>query len=183
MVAGSRPQSDAEFLDSLLAQRERYGQEKSHLLSELHRLQSELAKTEAGAKAIEELLRIEAPELAKRDETAARNGVVEFAQYFDPDRPFIKAAYDILRDVGSPIYYRELADRIRASGVIIPGKDPASNLYAHLRRHPRFQRSTPGHFTLNDEAAEPVVAATPTAIPNRRRKRRSRKRTSAKSDK
>jgi hypothetical protein len=181
LVARSHSESDAEFLNSLLAQREKYGQEKSNLLGELHRIQGELAKIEAAAKAVDELLRIEAPEIAKRDETAARNGVAEFAQYFDPDRPFIKAAYDILRDVGSPVYYRELADRIRASGIIIPGKDPASNLYAHLRRHPRFQRPTPGHFALSDQATAPIPATIPPATPSRRRKRRSRKRTSAKS--
>jgi len=184
MVAASRSQSDPEFVESLLAQRDRYSKERSDLLGEIQRLQGELARSEAGAKAVDELLRIEAPELAKREDTGMRNTVVELAApYFDPDRPFLKAAHDILREVGSPIYYRELADRIRASGVVIPGKDPASNLYAHLRRHPRFARPTPGHFGLATEAPESVAAPSSPAPAKRRRKRRGHRRALAKRDK
>jgi len=61
-------------------------------------------------------------------------------------------AYEVLsnQEEHKPIHYRDLADMIMAEGKLIPGKDPAANLIAHLSRDDRFNRTAPGTYALTE---------------------------------
>ncbi len=59
-------------------------------------------------------------------------------------------AFEVLskQKENTPIHYRELSEMIMAEGKLIPGKDPAANLIAHLGRDDRFVRTAPGTYAL-----------------------------------
>jgi len=61
-------------------------------------------------------------------------------------------AYEVLskQQESLPKHYRELAEMIFAEGKLIPGKDPAANLIAHLSRDERFVRTAPGTYALTE---------------------------------
>ncbi len=69
----------------------------------------------------------------------------------------------------TPTHYKELANQIMASGVGIPGKDPAANLLTHLNRDNRFVRVAPGTYGLEE------WGLTPMAKKKKRRKKTTRK--------
>lgn len=49
-----------------------------------------------------------------------------------------------------PVHYNEIAKAIMAKGILIPGKNPASNLLAHINRDKRFVRTAPGTYGLKE---------------------------------
>ncbi len=58
--------------------------------------------------------------------------------------------YDLL-DNGekqSPIHYNEITKIIMSKGILIPGKNPSSNLLSHINRDDRFARTAPGTYGL-----------------------------------
>jgi hypothetical protein len=80
-------------------------------------------------------------------------------------------AYEVLsrREDQEPAHYRQLAGEIMSEGKLIPGKNPAANLIAHLGRDDRFVRTGRGIYGL----AEWGLKAAPS-----RKRRRSRRKTS-----
>jgi len=67
-------------------------------------------------------------------------------------------AYEVLskQNDHKPIYYRELAEMIMAEGKLVPGKDPAANLIAHLGRDDRFVRTGSGTYGLKEWGLKPA---------------------------
>ncbi|MFA5367117.1 MAG: hypothetical protein WC333_04495 [Dehalococcoidia bacterium] len=60
----------------------------------------------------------------------------------------IENTYAAMKEIGKPIYYRELAIKMKETGVAIPGTDPAANLLAHMNRDERFHRIARGTYAL-----------------------------------
>lgn len=169
-------ESEKAFVEQLRAQRERYEGEKQDLRSELRRLTADLARIESAQRAVEDLLRIEAPDDFPAPKSAgapaAELGVVS-------NKPFVESAFAVLSEVGGAMYYRELTEKVQAQGVSIPGKNPEQNLYAHLRRDARFVLASPGAFALRPTGSLDALAAGVGASSKpRRAKRRGRKRAS-----
>lgn len=61
-------------------------------------------------------------------------------------------AYDYLSSQGNKksIHYNELTQILMSKGVLIPGKNPAANLLAHISRDGRFVRTGPGTYGLKE---------------------------------
>ncbi|MBC8275213.1 MAG: hypothetical protein H8E40_09635 [Chloroflexi bacterium] len=57
-------------------------------------------------------------------------------------------AYDLLKDAGIPMYYKDLCAAITQAGFEIRGQDPATNLIAHISIDPRFKRVKRGTYAL-----------------------------------
>jgi len=51
-------------------------------------------------------------------------------------------------DSKSPMHYIELTKSILSKGILIPGKNPSSNLLAHINRDERFVRTASGTYGL-----------------------------------
>jgi hypothetical protein len=62
-------------------------------------------------------------------------------------------AYDTLVAIGKPTHYRELLGELGKRGYEVPGKDPATNLLAHLLNDPRFTKAPEigrGYYKLKE---------------------------------
>jgi len=57
-------------------------------------------------------------------------------------------AYNVLKDAGVPMYYKDLCSAIMQAGFEIRGQDPATNLIAHISIDPRFKRVKRGTYAL-----------------------------------
>jgi hypothetical protein len=108
-------------------------------LDELRRQSAELA------------LRISAKEgqLRNLDDLLAAEGMSELegghavtnAPISRPSQRFLDLAYEILQSAAEPLHYRDLARRLTADSVYIPGQDPAANLLTQMSRDERFGRA------------------------------------------
>ena len=75
----------------------------------------------------------------------------------------LDAAYEVLRDAGEPLHYRELTQRILDGGLwTTQGKTPWDTVNARLSvdirergGESRFRRTAPGMFTLDDAGESP----------------------------
>jgi len=65
-------------------------------------------------------------------------------------------------------HYKELATWLLSRGVIIPGRNPAANLLAHISRDNRFVRVASGTYALSEWGVKPAAR-------KRRKVRRRRK--------
>ena len=59
-------------------------------------------------------------------------------------------AYEVLKNTGIPMYYKDLCEAILQAGFEIRGKDPATNLIAHISIDPRFKRVKRGTYALKE---------------------------------
>ena len=59
-------------------------------------------------------------------------------------------AYEVLKNTGIPMYYKDLCEAILQAGFEIRGKDPATNLIAHINIDPRFKRVKRGTYALKE---------------------------------
>ena len=59
-------------------------------------------------------------------------------------------AYEVLKNTGIPMYYKDLYEAILQTGFEIRGKDPATNLIAHISIDPRFKRVKRGTYALKE---------------------------------
>jgi len=62
----------------------------------------------------------------------------------------IENTYATMKEIGKPIYYRELAMKMKEKGIAIPGTDPAANLLAYMNRDERFHRIARGTYALRE---------------------------------
>jgi hypothetical protein len=133
-------------------ERERLQEWKEALLKEVKELRAKLAPLELELKvkeeklaAIERLLRlethpVEALSFAENRPVGAPSNTKKVAD----------VAYEVLRKVGTPLYYRELCEKISQTGFEIHGKDPATNLIAHIGNDSRFDRVKRGTYALKE---------------------------------
>lgn len=134
----------------LREQRAHYDARKTEIREELRRLNAELAKIEEAEDAVHRLLLVEAPEEELKE--IFRPAEVEYSRVaFPSNKAFVEAALVVLQEAAVPIYYHELTQKVRERGLVVPGKNPAQNLYAHLRRDPRFRLTGPGTFGLRPQ--------------------------------
>ncbi|MBI2917612.1 MAG: winged helix-turn-helix domain-containing protein [Chloroflexi bacterium] len=128
------------------------------LLDWKHRLDDELGELRAQ--------RDELNEAIARKETQGRNlrELLESEGYVAEDAMDGKqpsngsvadAAYELVKKVGQPLYYKDLADRLIDAGLSIPGRDPHANLLSYMVRDQRFQRTGRGTYALAEWGLRP----------------------------
>ena len=133
-------------------ERERLQEWKEAMLREIKELQAKVAPLEMELKVKEEKL-------------AALDRLLQLEMHPDEvvssleDRPVRVAsntkkvadvAYEVLKKAGTPMYYRQLFETISQTGFEIHGKDPATNLIAHIGNDPRFERVKRGTYALKE---------------------------------
>ncbi len=59
-------------------------------------------------------------------------------------------------DDNKAVHYKDLANEIMAKGILITGKNPASNLLSHINRDERFVRTAPGTYGLKEWGLKPM---------------------------
>jgi len=55
-----------------------------------------------------------------------------------------------------PMHYTDITQKIMSQGILIPGKNPASNLLSNINRDTRFVRTAPGTYGLAEWGLKPV---------------------------
>jgi hypothetical protein len=123
----------------LLARRDEVVRELQEATQEVARLSEQLAVREAHLRNLEELIRIEGIGPASTP-VGATNG--------RPSARFLDAAEALLRESRRPVHYLEVAKRLQADGVFIPGKNPAANLLTRMTRDRRFKKTGRGTYTI-----------------------------------
>lgn len=123
---------------------------KELLLEEIRKLQAQIAPLEAEIKvrqeklaAIERLLALETypvEAIAKRKDSSGSGSA--------NSRRVADVAYEVLKGVGIPMYYKKLYEAIVQTGFEIRGEDPPTNLIAHIGKDPRFKRIKRGTYAL-----------------------------------
>jgi len=120
---------------------------KLALLQEIENLKAQLAPIEMEIRvkqekltAIDRLLSLEAVSTSKNNSTAT---MMDRGKTSD-------VAYDVLKGAGVPMHYRDLYEAILQAGFEITGKDPATNLIAHISTDPRFKRVKRGTYALKE---------------------------------
>ena len=125
---------------------------KQLLLSEIGDLQARIAPLESELRvkqeklaAIDRLLDLEANPL----ETIPLSTGIGPRAAMNSRKP-ADVAYDVLKGVATPMYYKDLCQAIMQTGFVIRGKDPATNLIAHIAGDPRFERVKRGTYALKE---------------------------------
>lgn len=123
---------------------------KQALLRDIEALKAQIAPIETELKvkceklaAIERLLNLEAHPLETISAPQSSSNIVA-----KDKKRVADIAYDVLKDAGSPMYYKDLCAAILQKGFEVPGQDPAANLIAHISIDPRFKRVKRGTYAL-----------------------------------
>jgi hypothetical protein len=126
---------------------------KETLQREIKDLQARLAPVERELKvkqeqlaAIDRLLDLEAHPIEAISSVGRNSSVGPGSN----NKRVADVAYEVLGEVGAPTYYRELCEAIQQTGFEIRGKDPATNLIAHISSDPRFERVKRGTYALRE---------------------------------
>ena len=124
---------------SLLSRRNEVLRDLEHVTQEVARLSEQVAVREAHLRNLEELIRMEGivPASQQSNTTNGR-----------PGARFLDAADALLRASRRPLHYQEIAKRLQADGVFIPGKNPAANLLTRMTRDVRFKKTARGTYTI-----------------------------------
>ncbi len=156
----------AELDDEVRAIRAQITEIQADAARRVNDLQSSLRTKEELAARLRDVLRIEMGE----------NGVGKYEEHLTmptsspvpPSTNLADAAYELLAETRREYHYRELAQALLDKGVLINGRDPATNLIAHLVRDTRFVRPKRGVYALRE--------LNPKARSIGQRKRKSRRR-------
>ncbi|MBI4299926.1 MAG: winged helix-turn-helix domain-containing protein [Chloroflexi bacterium] len=125
-------------------------EEISELQRQLEPLAAELKRKREKVAAVERLLALEG--------IAPAGALAENGQASLRRQRLADMAFETLRAAGRPMHYRELCAAVAAAGFNVPGKDPATNLIAHIGPDPRFLRVKRGTYSLVEwKPAEDVV--------------------------
>jgi len=130
--------------------REKLQEWKQTLLQDIEGLKAQLAPMETELKvkyeklaAIDRLLNLEAHPLETISTPQNSSNVATKNK-----KRLADIAYDVLKDAGIPMYYKDLCAAIMKAGFEIRGQDPATNLIAHISIDPRFKRIKRGTYAL-----------------------------------
>ena len=118
-------------------------------------LQDELQRKRSQLEALERLIQIEAG-IAPRDSVSPARGTA-----------IADCAFEVLTERKEPLHYQQLVEVLQSKGVAIPGRQPGTNLIAHLSRDARFARVGSGTYGLSDWGMK--------TMPKRRRAKRGRR--------
>lgn len=147
-----------EYVEVLLGRLSELRNTISSLEGQVRELFEEIQAKQGQADHIIKLLEIEGVSL----DAALVNGVQKAAV---ADKAYEKLKS--LKDV-APIHYRELARAVMTDGTVIPGKDPAANLLAHISRDTRFVRLKRGMYGLSEWGNSPEARKRHRRPPKRR---------------
>lgn len=131
-------------LQPLLDWKQSLDQELETLQVKRAELNEAIARKEAQARNLRELLESEGHLVEKN--AGNRNS---------PTDSITDAAYAVVKKIGQPLYYKDLADRLVDAGTSIPGRDPNANLLSYMARDQRFQRVGRGTYALVEWGLRP----------------------------
>ena len=135
---------DTDRLETLLAWKRKLDEELQELRARQNELNETIAHKETQVRNLRELLESEGHVVAgDPGREQAPNGSVA------------DAAWRLIKDIGQPVYYKDLAERLRESGVTIPGRDPQANLLSYIARDQRFKRIARGTYALTEWRLRP----------------------------
>ena len=148
--------SKKEYMDSLTWRLDSLKNEIAELQCKIQEMFREVETKQDQAQYLVMLLKTEGveindPELASLTDVAVADIAYEF----------ISAG-----DSNTGVHYKDLAKEILAKGILIPGKNPASNLLSHINRDERFVRTAPGTYGLREWGLK--------EMPSRKRKTRKK---------
>lgn len=131
---------------------------KSEIADYQKKIQDMFKEVEARQEKVQHLLmliraegeEINDPELAALTDVSISNIVYEYMSSLDSKEP---------------MHYDDITKAIMAKGILIPGKNPSSNLLSHINRDDKFVRTAPGTYGLREWGVKEMPA----------RKSRSRK--------
>lgn len=137
MNTPERTSTDADRIQALLQWQRQLADQLAELWSRRDELNEAIARKETQARNIRELL---------QSEGYGVEGIV--GNLRPPNGAVADAAYELIKDGGQPLYYKDLADRLIDAGLPIPGRDPQANLLSYVVRDQRFQRISRGTYAL-----------------------------------
>lgn len=137
------------YIDALLAKLDVL---RNEIVGEKQKVKALLEKIQQKEEQAEHILKL----LDVEDVSLDADNLKEVTPMSVPDM-----AYEILYNQSNqePVHYQKLANSIMAGGKLIPGKDPAANLIAHLGRDDRFVRTGRGMYGLLEWGLEPAKKA------------------------
>lgn len=128
-----------EHITTLLNWQNQVREEIANLKKRQAELAVELSKKDTQLRNINSLL-----------ESEGYTKTSELASEMEYSGSIADCAYSILRDLGQPIYYKDLSRKMLDNGISIPGKDPPANLLTHISRDDRFTRTARGVYALTE---------------------------------
>lgn len=128
-------QTNTSAVESLVSWREGLDEELASLRDQLASIEDAIALKESQIGHITELLRSEGIEPSAEPSKAKPASLADLA-------------YQALKTLGTPCYYRDFAEHLESTGVVIAGQNPTSNLIAHMSRDDRFVRVARGTYAL-----------------------------------
>lgn len=73
-----------------------------------------------------------------------------------PPKSLRNAMWEILKEEGSPLHFKEIYERLKARGIQVAGKEPDRNVGAHLSADERFKSLGQGMWGLASRPAKEV---------------------------
>ena len=119
------------------------------LRAQLAPLETELKVREEKLAAIDRLLNLETHPIEAISGTGNSS-----ASIGSNNKKLSDVAYEVLKSATAPMYYKDLCQAIAQTGFQIGGKDPATNLIAHISKDPRFERVRRGTYALTEWAGK-----------------------------
>jgi hypothetical protein len=126
-------------LDMLLKWRDQISHELADTKERYRLLSEDISQKEIQLRNIEALLESQGWTNKNKETQAIRVGL-----------SVVDSAYKVIQEIGTPMYYRELAAMMKDRGLVIPGTDPAANLLTHMTRDERFDRIARGTYALRE---------------------------------
>jgi len=139
----------ADLEQEIAGIRAQIGDIQAEAAQKIDALQSTLRGKEEIATRLQEVMRIEGAEAAGPEASVQPGGQGRDARDTEPVR-LADAAYGILAESRRAYHYRDLARELMSRGVVIKGRDPATNLIAHLVHDDRFVRPRRGVYALKE---------------------------------
>lgn len=129
--------ANGDRLETLLAWQRELDQELEGLRAKQTELSKSIGLREAQSRNLRELLQIE--QQSGQDSPPVNGSETD---------SLADAAYEAVKEIGEPVYYKDLAEHLVGIGVAIPGRDPKANLLSYIARDERFKRIKRGTYAL-----------------------------------
>lgn len=140
---------------------------RGELAEKLRVISEEATQLEARQRHIQALLALEGSPnsvILSTPEAPTWKGIVSLAD----------EAFKLLQEAGHELHYRDIAAGLLAKGITVPGREPASNLVAHIYNDPRLVRPKRGVYGLKEWFPKGTRSAGTRKKRRTRRKRQQR---------